>query len=443
MSIRAIVIGAGAAGTSAAFRLKQAGCDVRLIESDAQVCGRTRSLHQNGFIMDIGAGLLPSSYTAFLRLMEDAGLKDMLEPMRNPTAVWRDGRLHYIEATNMAGSMMRTKLISFASKLRMLPAVFTAMKMWHSLDFVNLGRSAPFDNPQESLAGYTRRVMNDEVLEYLINPMQKLMYVMSAEQASVVDLFWSAKNLFADDAFCVKGGMGKIVEMVSRQLNVTLNTEVLSVTEIGNKVEVKMCDAHGVESTEMVDLCVIATPANVVPKIDRSLSAVSRSYLAKLKYSKLTDVHVQLKSRPAERAVMIMVPDSADKDLCGILVDHNKGSDRAPPGKGALAIYLDDTWVLKHWALSDDEIYKIAISKAERIMPGVTALVEGYHVQRWEFAATVSHPGCYQEMAKFVDGLDLKRRVQLAGDYFSLASVNTAVTSGELVAKRLIENYVH
>ena len=103
MSIKAIVIGAGAAGTSAAFRLQKAGCDVRLIERDAQVCGRTRSLHQNGFIMDIGAGLLPSSYTGFLSLMEDAGLKDMLEPMRNPTAVWRDGKLHYIEATNMAG----------------------------------------------------------------------------------------------------------------------------------------------------------------------------------------------------------------------------------------------------------------------------------------------------------------------------------------------------
>ena len=443
MSIKAIVIGAGAAGTSAAFRLQKAGCDVRLIERDAQVCGRTRSLHQNGFIMDIGAGLLPSSYTGFLSLMEDAGLKDMLEPMRNPTAVWRDGKLHYIEATNMAGSMMKTRLISSASKLKMLPAVFTAMKMWGSLDFVNLGRSAPFDNPKESLADYTRRVMNAEVLEYLINPMQKLMYVMSAEQASVVDLFWSAKNLFADDAFCVRGGMGKIVEMVSQQLNVTLNTEVLSVTEIGDKVEVKIRDTNGVETTDIVDICVVATPANVVPKIDRGLSESSRNYLANLKYSMLTDVHVQLKSRPAERAVMIMVPDSADKDICGILVDHNKGSDRAPPGKGALAIYLDDTWVMKNWALSDEEIFNIAIKKIERIMPGIGALVEDYHVQRWEFAATVSHPGCYQEMAKFVDGLDMKRRVQLAGDYFSLASVNTAVTSGELVAKRLIENYVH
>ena len=443
MSQKAIVIGAGPAGASAAFRLQQAGCEVRLLEKDDHVGGRTQSLEKNGFIMDIAAGLLPSSYTGFLGLMTDAGLKDMLEPMVNPMAFFRDGKLHYIEAKSAFSSMMSTKLLSFGAKLGMLPAVFTAMKMWHHLDFENLGRSGPYDTPDESLGAYTRRVMNDEALEYLINPMQKLMYVTGSDRSSIVDFFWSAKNLFADDAFCVKGGMGRIVELVSKQLNVSLNTEVLSVTESGDKVHVKTRDGSGVESTDVVDICVIATPANAVSKIDTGLSAASRSYLDKLQYSMLTDVHVQLHERPAERAVLIMVPDSADKDLCGILLDHNKGSDRAPPGKGALSIYLDDEWVRKNWSMTNETIFRIAMAKVERVMPGVTALVESYHVQRWEFAATLSHPGCYKEMATFIDGLDMKRRVQLAGDYYTLACVNGAVTSGAIVAKRLIENYVH
>jgi protoporphyrinogen oxidase len=74
-------------------------------------------------------------------------------------------------------------------------------------------------------------------------------------------------------------------------------------------------------------------------------------------------------------------------------------------------------------------------------MPGIESLVEGWHVQRWDYAATVSHPGYYKELAAFVDGLDVERRVQLAGDYFSMASVNTAVTSGRIAAQRLIERY--
>ena len=112
MKTRAIVIGAGAAGLSAAFRLQQAGCEVRILESGPEVGGRTRSIIRNGYIIDIAAGLLPSSYTAFLRLMDDAGLNDLLEPMTSPTAVWRDGKLHYIDAANMAGSLWNTKLIS-------------------------------------------------------------------------------------------------------------------------------------------------------------------------------------------------------------------------------------------------------------------------------------------------------------------------------------------
>lgn len=443
MSIKAIVIGAGPAGASAAFRLKQAGCEVQLIESNDCVGGRTRTVREGGFIMDIGAGLLPSTYTSLLRLMKDAGMADMLEPMRSPTAIWRDGQLHYIESANMAGSMLKTKLVSFGTKLGMLPAVFDMMKMWKHLDFENLGRSAPFDNPNESLAAYTRRVMNQEALDYLVNPMQKLMYVMSAEKSSLVDLFWSAKNLFADEAFCVRGGMGNIVETVTSHLKVSLSTTALSVTERGDKVDVVLRDAHGVESTETVDICVIATPANVTPTIDRGLSAASRDYLANLRYSMLTDVHVNLKTRPAEKAVLIMVPDSGDKDICGILVDHNKGSDRAPPDKGSLSIFLDDDWVREHWSLPDEEITRIALAKAERLMPGISSNVESVHVQRWEFAATISHPGGYKKLARFVEGLDMKRRVQLAGDYFTLASVNGAVTSGELVAKRLIDNYVH
>jgi len=197
-----------------------------------------------------------------------------------------------------------------------------------------------------------------------------------------------------------------------------------------------------VESIERADVCVIATPANVVPKIDLGLSQASREYLEQLQYSMLADVHVQLNRRPEEKAVLILVPDSADRDLCGVLVDHNKGGDRAPAGKGSLSIYLDDDWVRKNWSLSDAEIFALAVKKVERVMPGVSEWIEGYHVQRWPFGATVSYPGCYQRMARFIEGLDLSRRVQLAGDYFSLASVNTAVTSGELGAQRLIERYV-
>lgn len=437
---RAIVIGGGAAGASAAFRLQQAGVKVTVVERDDRVGGRTRSERVDGFILDVAAGLMPGTYSAVYSLMEDAGIRDALELMTSPTAIVRDGQLHYLALDNMIGSMLTTKLLGLGSKLKLAKLGLKTLSMWKLLGFDDLSKAAPHDT--ESIEAYGRRELGDELYEYLLNPVEKTMYTQPGSDGSVVDFFWSSKNLMSPKAYCVRGGMDRIVHQVAQQLDVRLSTEAVSVVESGDKVTVKLRGADGVEVEEHVDFCVIATPARDVPKLDHGLSEAGRSFLANLRYSKLTDLHVRLKQRPAEKAVMLMIPDSVDPDLCGILVDHNKGSDRAPAGKGSLSIYMVDSWASAHYDEADDVVAQQIIAKVECVMPGIAALVEGYHVQRWDYAATVSYPGYYKELKRFVDGLDTTRRVQLAGDYFSLASVNTAVTSGRIAATRIIERFL-
>lgn len=435
---RAIVIGGGPAGASAAFRLGQAGLQVTLIERDPRVGGRTRSERKDGFIVDVAAGLMPGSYRAVYQLMQDAGLRDALEPMTSPTAVLRDGRLHYLDLAKPLSSMLGTGLFGAAAKLRYAAIGWTAMRMWKTLGFDALSPAAPYDT--ETLAAYSRRALTPDLYQYLVNPTQKMMYTISGDEASVVDFFWCAKNLMDPKAYCVKGGMDRIVTAVCDHFDVRTGTEALNVREVGDQVEVTLRDGEGRETIERVACCVIATPARDVPKIDAGLSPASRQFLANLEYSKLTDLHLRLRQRPAEKAVLIMVPDVTDPDLAGILLDHNKGSDRAPAGKGAISAYFMHRWATRVYDLSDEDIYRQGIAKIERVMPGLGELVEGYHVQRWDYAATVSYPGYYKELARFVAGLNLERRVQLAGDYFSMASVNTAVTSGEIAARRLLDN---
>jgi oxygen-dependent protoporphyrinogen oxidase len=435
----AIVIGGGPAGASAAFRLKQAGLQVCLVERDDRVGGRTRSERIDGFILDTAAGLLPGTYTAFYELMKDAGLRDALEPMVSPTAVARDGQLHYLDLSRGASEMLRTKLLGARAKVDLLKVGLKALSMWRTLGFDNLGLAAPHDT--ESIAAYARRSLSPELLEYLLNPVEKIMYTVNAEQASVVDFFWCAKCLLSPTAFCVKGGMDRIVTQVSEHFEVRNRTEATAVTERNGAVQVALRDADGVQSVMTADVCVIATPACEVPRIDQGLSEASRRYLGNLRYSVLNYLQLRLSRRPAEKAVLIMVPDSVDPDLCGILLDHNKGSDRVPAGKGALSVYFLDSWSRQAADWSDEQIVQQALSKVERVMPGVSAWVEGFYIKRWDWAATLSHPGCYREMADFTAQLDTRRRVQLAGDYFSMASVNTAVTSGRVAAERLLAGY--
>jgi oxygen-dependent protoporphyrinogen oxidase len=440
MQKSAVVIGGGAAGASAAFRLKQAGVAVRLIERGDRVGGRTRTEHIDGYIVDVGAGLLPGTYKAVYRLMHDAGLDHLVEALRSPTAFVRGSELNYLDPGHALRDLASTRLLSTRSKFGLLKILLHAPRMWKKLGFENLGLAAPFDI--ETVSAYASRELGDESLEYLVGPIVKTMYSGSPSEMSVIDFFWCVRNLMSPDAFCIRGGMDRMVAGVADQLDVCVQTEATDVVQEGEMVKVTLRDAAGREAVEEVDCCVIATRARDVPQIYKGLDVAAGQYLGNLEYSQTTDLHLRLRERPSEKAVVIMVPDSADPDVCAILFQHNKGSDRVPAGKGAISIYFHHRFGSETSKLPDNEYFERAIAKVERLLPGVRQIVEGYHVQRWDFTATKSYPGYYQELADFTRRVDFDSRVQLAGDYFAMACVNTAVTSGESAAKRLIGRYL-
>jgi hypothetical protein len=76
--------------------------------------------------------------------------------------------------------------------------------------------------------------------------------------------------------------MDRVVATVAERLPVSVNTAVTAVKEIGEQVEVQWIGADGVQNSERVDFCVIATPARDVPFIDKGLSGQSRDYLQNL-----------------------------------------------------------------------------------------------------------------------------------------------------------------
>ena len=69
MTERAVVVGAGIAGLTAAFRLKEAGFAVTVLEADDHVGGRMASIERDGFLMDTAAAILPTTYTQMVKLI--------------------------------------------------------------------------------------------------------------------------------------------------------------------------------------------------------------------------------------------------------------------------------------------------------------------------------------------------------------------------------------
>jgi protoporphyrinogen/coproporphyrinogen III oxidase len=93
---RVIVIGAGVAGLSAAYRLAQRGFDVTVLEAEDQVGGKTAATRRDGFILNRGASVLDGSYKETLALAAELGVADQVVKVAPTIGVYADGRTHWL-----------------------------------------------------------------------------------------------------------------------------------------------------------------------------------------------------------------------------------------------------------------------------------------------------------------------------------------------------------
>src|SRR5579862_695429 len=75
-----IIVGAGIAGLTAAYRLKQLGIETLVLEAESTVGGRMQSVQVEDALIDSGAQFLSSSYSVIPNLIKETGLSDQFIP---------------------------------------------------------------------------------------------------------------------------------------------------------------------------------------------------------------------------------------------------------------------------------------------------------------------------------------------------------------------------
>src|SRR5260370_39955454 len=138
MSENVIVVGAGVAGLTAAYRLKMAGLTVTVIEAAGHVGGRMSTLTRDGYRIDLGASLLPRSYKQTLRLIGDAGLTREITSTSSLFGLVRDNAVHRVQAGNVK-DMLGIPL-SARSKLTLSKAAADCARLGGKLDWDDLSR---------------------------------------------------------------------------------------------------------------------------------------------------------------------------------------------------------------------------------------------------------------------------------------------------------------
>src|SRR6476620_8647098 len=92
-----VIVGAGIAGLSAAWRLREAGISSRIYEAQSRVGGRMLSLRNhfpNGQVIELGGELIDTGHVRIRKLAQQMGLEldDLLKEETDADTWWFDGR---------------------------------------------------------------------------------------------------------------------------------------------------------------------------------------------------------------------------------------------------------------------------------------------------------------------------------------------------------------
>lgn len=428
----AIVVGAGIAGLTAAFRLQQAGFAVRVLEAEAGVGGRMSSIETDGFVMNRAATVLPGSYRAILDLAAEVGFES-LERFDGTLGFVRDGVIHRMRSDHLALDGLRTKLLSWGSKLRLGRLAFDALRIRGRLGREHIGAAADFDT--QTAEEYGARYFNDEIRDYVIRPVIRGL----APDASVVEFFNASINILGAGFRRYPGGISFVAEALAERLPVTTKAKVLSVQRDGTGARVRWEHA-GETHDEQVDTCVLAVPSVIAAQLYTDVPPRLTEILStSLRYTTAFIAHFGLSSPPDEPSMFLMLPHSEDAGMYSLVFDHNLDPDRVPQGKGLLSAAWEHDWCEPRLELSDDELIERMLPSVQALVPDVRERLEFTRIDRWRPGVLRGTPGYCAAIAELVELLDTTGPIQLAGDFFTTSTTNGSVVAAERAVARLLE----
>jgi len=433
---RTIVVGAGIAGLTAAFRLHQLGHEVRVLEAADAVGGRMLTVRRDGYAIDAGAALLSSKYRQLTALAAEAGVADQVIQGSDTLGVVRDGVVHRMRS-RVPTDALRTRLLSPRAKLAAARILLDAYRVGGQLDWYDISRAAKFDT--ESVASYGARTLPRETADYLVDPIVRTIYLGNVDDVSVVDLLFTVRNFFGGAFMNGAGGIDFLCRGLAAHLDVELAARVTHVEEEASNVSVAWSRPGEADVVEEADSCVIALSAHAMAAVHRGLSPEARGIVGGLRYQDLMSVQIGLDRPTDEPAAALTLPRSEHRDLCAVILDHNKAPDRAPAGKGLLGAYWDPAWVVGHWDLDDQTVCTHGVDGVAHVLPEIADHVEFTSVHRFPHGVLVAEPGTYGRLRRFHELYPAGARIQLAGDYIGGSTTNSALCSGERAA-RLVQS---
>jgi oxygen-dependent protoporphyrinogen oxidase len=435
-----VIIGAGVAGLSCAWRLQQTGHQVQVLERAAVPGGRMRSERHGEFVIDRGAQFIASGYRNLHAVAAEVGVADQVRPLaRSSNAILRDGRLEPGDYDTPL-RFLRSSLLSWGAKLRLPRLLLEVRRHRRLLDPHHPERAASID--AEDMPTYLRRVVGEEAFEYVFAPAFSSTFDSDPEDLSGAFALLTLRFLqsgFRLQSFA--GGTGLLTQALAQRVPVRTGCEVIAIENALGGVTV-CYRRNGDEQRADADVAVVAVPGSLVSGICPHLTPSERDFFCSVRYVRGIIVFLMFDRAPETLPYYgVAFPRREGLDLYGLAVDHHKAG-VAPAGSGLLNAALTATAAARMWSRSDGDIVDLVLENLARTPIGRLTPSDAV-VHRWDPMLPQFRAGYLRTLAAFLGRRDRSPRLAFAGDYLVGPYTEAALSSGLRAAQEVQQLFQH
>ena len=433
-----VVIGAGVAGLAAARYLKSAGIQVTVLEKNPYVGGRVHTDCFEGLKVDTGAQFITNFYTHTRQIIYDLGLQDDVVPITGGASIMRNEKLYRIFPS---ANVIFGPLISFRSKLTLLKILAPMLSYRDDLDIYAFYKLHELDT--RSISEYVHQELDDELLDYLFEPLLSGILYWTAQHTSQAMLFPMLKACLGMKLFTLRDSLGSLPKAMAVGLDVQCNAQVISVVPTSSGGYTIEADVDDQNYQFTCDGVVCAIPATTVSRLFPFLSVEQRAFFDAIHYSASVNAAIALDRRLPSEFYSIFCPTHEFKYLATINVESAKNSSLLLPDRDLVELFPSGT-AGRELLFDDDESIREKLCTDTRLVgPDYDLSDNGcaYHVYRWPQALPEFNVGHLKRLKAFADGKIESDHVVFAGDYIGGPYIEGAINSGLEAAYRLLRGY--
>lgn len=434
---RIVVVGAGIAGLTAAYFLKQEGHDPIVLEKSNRVGGRMITDVVNGFTIDCGAQFLMTSYPILMDLVNKLGMSSNFIETSPYLGTVRHGKIRKTRATDVL-SPLTSGLLSLSGWLRFLWRSYQLIPMINSLPLNDFTAWSKYDDIDAET--WSNSFFGRETTDYMMEPPIDALFYQSLEETSrALPIMTTSMFLYLKKKTkALIGGIGMLPEGLASQLDVRLNTPVkaMSIGKTGIELDV------GVEPV-IADKVILATTASVSKSLYNEPKTIERNLLA-TPYSATLVIAVAVKDSfridPKIAEIYgIMIPKKERSVISAITIEESKYRRRFANGK-LLLVFLSGKAGSEMIKWNEDAILPIVLKEMEKYFAGISGNILFTKLYRWNEASAMCPPGRSRNVDQYRKSVNGSTKVFLAGDYMGMPWTEGAAETGKWAAETLLKH---